>query len=600
MIFHNSLKQVFRTPLRTGLFIILIAAITAILSVGINLHLSAVQSIEMADEAFTTIGAISFKNLDNTDLTLNDIMNYDYSPIVNSEHVRLLDRRIMLAGVAEGVTAVYDSISMAPPKAGVMYSVIEFTPEFPADGKRILVRVLKVHHSYHGGFREGSLLWLEQSGNDGQVIQLEIGKKYVTCGYEGYGGSCTVFPSSSEAMLKEAGVLKEDSSFASIAEITTEDYWDREEGQMWGRLVEILQNSVKTLSVYTSNDLETMLIFHQGNALISSGRSFSQADYQEGVKVCILNANTAKRNGFRVGDKIALCFSEEDITFFRQGAVMDSCLVDVTDWGNYEIIGLYTIIDNMGIHGLHEDTIFVPQRSVPIQPDNIPIIRGSSTVTAVSDGTNSVISEVHMPEWENFVSTRLTNGSVAAFKKEMEQYDLSGLRFTFYDQGYSKVSGALGGMRETASLLTAICSAAGLGIALLSSLLFVGRQHRNIAIMYSLGAGRKKALAYLMLCVLVVAGPAAVLGGIAGYTLSATVLEEAYIRNVDVMAVNASYSGASGDNTVDGFQVTAPPGHQAPLTAAGSVLAVTLILSSIFAARVLKAEPMQVLKAKEG
>ena len=75
------------------------------------------------------------------------------------------------------------------------------------------------------------------------------------------------------------------------------------------------QNSVKTLSVYTSNDLETMLIFHQGNALISSDRSFSQADYQEGVKVCILNANTAKRNGFRVGDKIALCFSEEDITF---------------------------------------------------------------------------------------------------------------------------------------------------------------------------------------------------------------------------------------------------------------------------------------------
>jgi len=181
----------------------------------------------------------------------------------------------------------------------------------------------------------------------------------------------------------------------------------------------------------------------------------------------------------------------------------------------------------------------------------------------------------------------------------MEQHDLPGLNFTFYDQGYSKVSGALAGMKETALLLTGICAAAGLGIILLFSLLFVGRQKRNIAIMYSLGTSRGKALAFLLITVLMVSGLAVTIGGIAGYTLSDRVLEEVYARNSEEITLGTAYSEVYGEDNEVNFQAITPEKPIAPLTAAGTVLVVTLIMSGIFAAKVLRAEPMQVLTEKE-
>ncbi|GEM_PF-2111491 len=596
MIFQNSLRQVVRTPVRTSLFVVLLTAVTAFLTIGINLHLSAALSIAEADEAFTTIGTISFRDLDNPDLNLPDIMNYDYSPIVGSKHVRLLDRRIMLAGVAD-VTTVFDDVSVAPSRIGVSYSVIEFIPlEFTVDGKPA-VQLLRVPHSYRGCFKEGKVITLVAGG--GEAYQLQPGKKYITSGYESFQGkNCSVYPLLSQALLQHSGFLGEEASFASIMEITCEDFWESEDGLLWAHLVEMLQTSVQTLNVYTTNDLATMRIFNQGKALIASGRPFTQAEYDAGAKVCIINAATAKRNGLQVGDRISLAISEQPLIFTGVGSMAEDFSDVAASREGYEIIGLYTIIENMGAaYGLHEDTVFVPQRSVSIQPDNITVAGtdNSNSVRGDSEG----ISEVFLPGWENFVSFRLVNGSVEAFKEEMAQRGLSGLNFAYYDQGYSKISGALSGMKETAAILTAICAAAGLGIGLLFALLFVGRQQRSIAIMYSLGAGRKKALAFLMFSVLLVAGIAVGIGGFAGHILSDFISEAAYTSNVETMAADTSYSGVSGEDPGVGFHVVSPPGHQAPLAAAGMVLAVTLVPSSIFAARVLKAEPMQVLTTKE-
>jgi ABC-type antimicrobial peptide transport system permease subunit len=181
----------------------------------------------------------------------------------------------------------------------------------------------------------------------------------------------------------------------------------------------------------------------------------------------------------------------------------------------------------------------------------------------------------------------------------MEQYDLSGLNFTFYDQGYSKVSGALAGLRENALLLTGVCAAGGLGIVLLFSLLYVGRQQRTIAIMYSLGTSRGKALAFLLITVLMVAGLSVVLGGLAGYALSDRVMENVYARSAQEVSLSATYSEVYGEDNEVEFQAIAPDKPIAPLIAAGTVLAVTLVLSGIFAAKVLRAEPMQVLTEKE-
>lgn len=607
MIFRNSVKQVVRTPARTVLFVLLLAAITAFLTIGIGLHLSATRSIALADSAFTTIGVISHRDRQTPDFNQYDIINYDYSPITDSQHVKSLDYRVMLAGVAEEMHTVWEGSPFVS-RSGTYSSVIEFTPrKSVAAGEPVQIRVLKVLHSYGGSsggytrraLQVGDIVELVQwddDSTDEEFHDLQAGKSYVAAGWLLH-GPFTVHLGAAESLLKHCAFLEEDASFPSIMEIETEGYLEGGDGLGWARLVKFYQDSIRTLSVYTTNDLASMLIFHQGNARIIEGRSFSQADYDQGARVCIVNAATARLNNFRLGDRISLAFTEEILAFPGGGVQVTEPFGDVPGGESYEIIGLYTVVRKMGgSHNLHPDTVFVPQRSVPIQPEDIT--GRESWLVYYSTGVEEGTTEIHFPEWDSFVSFRLTNGSVEAFSREMEQHDLPGLTLTFYDQGYGKVSNALTGMQETAAILTTICAAAGVGIVLLFALLFVGRQQRTIAVMYSLGAGRQKALTFLLLTVLMVALLAVAIGGVSGLVLSDTVFDIIYARNVQSVEGH-DYSGIRGELGEVDFQAIAPPRYQASLMAAASVLVVTLIFSGVFAAGVLRAEPMQVLTAKE-
>jgi len=48
MILKNSLKQLIRTPLKTGLFIVFLAALTAFLSFGLYMWTSVANSLDQA------------------------------------------------------------------------------------------------------------------------------------------------------------------------------------------------------------------------------------------------------------------------------------------------------------------------------------------------------------------------------------------------------------------------------------------------------------------------------------------------------------------------------------------------------------------------
>ncbi len=307
--------------------------------------------------------------------------------------------------------------------------------------------------------------------------------------------------------------------------------------------------------------------------MVASGESFSPEDYREGNRVCLISTTLAKINGLEPGDSISLTFSEGLDLYDSIPIAGYFNHLDILDGGNYEIIGLYQIVGSMnGAYGLFENTIFIPQCSVSYPP----------SLTR-----------------DNFVSFRLTNGKVEAFLKEMEEHELPGLSFTFYDQGYSKVVGALTSMKKTALLLTGVCALVGLGIVLLFSLLFVGRQQRSIAIMYSLGTSRSKALGFLLITVLIVVFLGAGIGGVAGYSLSDRVLADVFARNTEKEAVSAAYSEVYGEDTEADFQAIAPDKPLAPLAATGTVLLATLLFSGLFAAKVLRAEPIQVLTQKE-
>jgi len=472
-----------------------------------------------------------------------------------------------MAGFSEQFSISKD---INPGKSGyeAFSSVIEFTPIEISNEGIVKCKIMEILHSYDLWLKEGSVIPIEVYAEE--MYNWELGKRYITSII----GGGLVIPTFIEGHLNDLGLR--DQTFEPILQIHQADYLSRGKGLLWSQLIRKYKNSLHTATVYMTNNLETMLIFHQGKVLVSSGRIFSQDDYREGHPVCLISTKLANSSGLELGDRVTLSFSET-VPYSSNSILYADSLnhINICEEGTFEIIGLYQVTGNLGQgYGLMEDTVFIPQKSINFWPDNY-LTR------------------------DNLVSFCLTNGKVEAFLEEMEQHDLPGLNFTFYDQGYSKVSGALAGMKETALLLTGICAAAGLGIILLFSLLFVGRQKRNIAIMYSLGTSRGKALAFLLITVLMVSGLAVTIGGIAGYTLSDRVLEEVYARNSEEITLGTAYSEVYGEDNEVNFQAITPEKPIAPLTAAGTVLVVTLIMSGIFAAKVLRAEPMQVLTEKE-
>lgn len=89
------------------------------------------------------------------------------------------------------------------------------------------------------------------------------------------------------------------------------------------------------------------------------------------------------------------------------------------------------------------------------------------------------------------------------------------------------------------------------------------------------------------------------IGGISGYAVSERVLARVYIRNAAKIAASAAFGEVYGqDNEVE-FMVIGPKRYIPPLAAAGLVTLGTLVFSGLFAAGVLKAEPIQVLTQKE-
>ena len=570
-------KNIFRSPVKSSLFFLLLASITITLCLGLSVWLSIDRSLDAANQAFKTIGIIEYRDPDHSrHHSIDD--EYDYSPIISSKYVESFDHRAVVPGFSNRLNT-----KPLAKRSEAFLHIIEFTPIDLSDVSVAQCEITKIHYSYSNNIevREGAVIPIKVSPVPIELSPevtfdtsyLDTGKSYLACVIKTIDGTYLVDWLTTQSELREiTGLLGIEESIDTVMKINDENSLD---SLIWEHFIRKYNSIAHTATVYSTNDLETILIFHQGVALVTQGRSFSQEDYSKGNRVCLISNTLAKINGLGLGDTIPLSFSDGSV--YRMNSILVGDLfqhLDIIGAGSYEIVGIYQVVGNMGEggYGIYVDTIFIPQKSLSYQPYRT---------------------------WDNLVSFRLTSGKVEAFLKEMEQYDLPGINFTFYDQGYSKVSGALADMKETALLLTGICAAAGLGVILLFSLLFVGRQKRSIAIMYSLGASRGKALAFLLQTVLMVAGVSVTIGGVTGYALSDRVLADIYARGSEKIALSAAYSEVYGQDIELDFQAITPDKPAAPLVAAGTVLVVTLVLSGIFAAKVLRAEPMQVLAQKE-
>lgn len=286
-------------------------------------------------------------------------------------------------------------------------------------------------------------------------------------------------------------------SHPSIAHVPdgAEAFLASEEGAKWREAIENIEINEHAFPVIGVEKLGYIADFAREDVRIVEGRNFTAKELERGANVCVISETLAAINGISVGDTIDLnyyiydwsvpyqWYINEGIGIIEPSAYYYTSTTGLAQTESYTVVGLYrdssewTYISGDN-YSFTPNTIFVPK----------------SSVTGSMDYSDQGMFRTYV----------LQNGSIDEFQKEVAMAGLDGL-FTYYDHDYEIISQNLFAYDEVAKQAMVVGVASSLVLAALYFILFPMQQKKNVSIMYSLGANRKRRISYLLgsnLCIL--------------------------------------------------------------------------------------------------
>ena len=279
----------------------------------------------------------------------------------------------------------------------------------------------------------------------------------------------------------------------------------------------------RSFGVMTTNDLTGIPAFHLGNMFIPEGRMITEEEYASGAKVCMISTDLAKLQGWNVGDKIDFSFYEYNN--FVNATIWGSRLSPrytytdpdhFFDNGEYEIVGTYNVRPLTGTSAVSASAVSVPWNTIYIPEKSL---------------TNAPAEE-DRPVTGALLTIWLENGKIEPFIERMNELGITGAkqgdyeaRFTFYDQGYSRIQPSLEALSGTAELLLILSSSLLVIAALLLTFFYAQSQKQSIGTMRLLGCSKARAFVAVMLSALIIAVTGALIGAAIGHALTASVGE---------------------------------------------------------------------------
>ena len=279
----------------------------------------------------------------------------------------------------------------------------------------------------------------------------------------------------------------------------------------------------RSFGVMTTNDLTGIPAFHLGNMFIPEGRMITEEEYASGAKVCMISTDLAKLQGWNVGDKIDFSFYEYNN--FVNATIWGSRLSPrytytdpdhFFDNGEYEIVGTYNVRPLTGTSAVSASAVSVPWNTIYIPEKSL----------------ENAPAEEDRPVTGALLTIWLENGKIEPFIERMNELGITGskqgdyeARFTFYDQGYSRIQPSLEALSGTAELLLILSSSLLVIAALLLAFFYAQSQKQSIGTMRLLGCSKARAFAAVMLSALIIAVSGALIGAATGHALTAGVGE---------------------------------------------------------------------------
>ena len=333
------------------------------------------------------------------------------------------------------------------------------------------------------------------------------------------------------------------------------------------------------------------MAFYSGSANITEGRDISPEEYTKGTKVCLVPRQFAQYNGITPGDSLPLPLYYVDYlhTPMVTGNLYYGGLLNaqgkaypVFENSAYTVVGIY---DNYGASYESSDfdlvgnTVIIPAASV----------KNSDAQNIIAWG----------PMRAATTSFEIPNGTIDSFEEEWNRQGIDGLKFTFYDKGYSRLKQGLARIHTISLILLLISAVVMVLVLTLFTFLFIIKNQKRTAIERSLGYHKRQCAASLLSGMLLILVIGSVIGAGGGAWFCNTVID----RNM------SASEGGSFDLTYSSWanDTEKLAEMRLDLNSAGIGILITFFLSittgiliaGVGVRRNLKAEPILLLSGKD-
>ena len=616
----NSLKQLFRAPVKLLLCGVAVMGSTALCVLGLILWQRAEGEIRSLEENFTTLATVeqtpNATELSSVwDAALGAYIHSSAAVYDSFLPVNIVEETgfPFVAGPEKrpyyGAHLPSGLETTTTRQATSNYYIVEFTPQetcVPTQPVRVdVVQVLF-------GNQDGNSLWFCDHFSQNPPT-LEKGKTYIACmqywpNTHGEAISTTVefVPllcpyttqcDSSGNRLESAVVPDRDTLWEEV----TDGFFETGRGQYWLNLAESLQGLDTTLPVLPTDSLSLLPSFHQDKATLVEGEEITEEQFQEGASVCLITEEFARTNGLHLGDSLPLSLyfanyntpasqlfgyasSALDFSLLnREGQVYPTFFEDT-----YTIVGIYRYSPEgsesvqLGASEMGRDMVIVPAKSVTASDaDNIADYGPMSATTT---------------------SFQIENGTIAACEAAFADLPQSQfLSITFDDNGYTQIMDSVSQARSVAILLCVMGFFCLLLVLFLLLYFFVVKQQKRVAIERGLGWSKSQCKRSILSGLLMVAAVFAILGGVVSLWAGETLPVDETLYG-DEESFSTRYS--VGETDVEQDRMLAEPpdcatGYPEVLVVVAVVLAITAVSGNLLMNRNLKKELLPLLSGRE-
>ena len=345
----------------------------------------------------------------------------------------------------------------------------------------------------------------------------------------------------------------------------------------WQLALQEADTQYHTFPVIGTDLLESLYCFHQKQCFVTEGRSFTDREYKDGAKVCLISESTAQASNLHIGDEIDLSFywglNSSKINAVRslwraQPETYSAKLGFTGDAQKYKIIGIYR------------------------QANLWDSVRYSFTPNAVFVPAASIHEYCFTAQHGSMFTYVLQNGKAQAFQDALAAGGFPTNLVFCFDGGYSKIADTLRGFHKSAAQLFIAACATSLAALLVYQALFVNRQRRTMGLMLSLGAGRKRAAWFGCRTAILPIVMATAIGAAAGLlTMNATL--RSLLSSVSEVLDTAMSSTAALGHAADAAVSSAPAA--VPLAALAQC-AFAALLSFLTISRMTRKSPLELIR----